>query len=130
MVTINRCGEQKQLKIPDLSLAVSRMDKFSIHHFTASHSEKLRFSQTCHVLSIAFTPLKQKHETLTQCCGSRMFIPNPGSGIFQLGSRVQMISYPGSGSKSKNVSIFYHRIPDPQPGLTAAWLFCRVSDPH
>jgi hypothetical protein len=41
-----------------------------------------------------------------QCCGSGIFISDPGSEFFHPGSRVQVQKDPGSGSASKNVSIF------------------------
>jgi hypothetical protein len=43
-----------------------------------------------------------------QCCGSGMFIPDPGSEFFQAGFWIQgkKISNPGFGSASKNLLIF------------------------
>jgi hypothetical protein len=38
-----------------------------------------------------------------QCCGSGMFIPDPGSDFFP--SRIQTFSIPDPGSSSKNLSI-------------------------
>ncbi len=43
-----------------------------------------------------------------QCCGSGIFIP--GTSFFNPGSRVKKISDPGSGSASKNLSIFNPKI--------------------
>ncbi len=59
-----------------------------------------------------------------QCCGSEMFIPDPGSEFFHPGSLIQGQKDPGSGSK--NLGIFYPKnslseklsgmfIPDPDP---------------
>ncbi len=39
-----------------------------------------------------------------QCCGSGMFIPDPN--FVHPGSRIKKIPAPGSGSASKNLSIF------------------------
>jgi|688.fasta_scaffold2392201_1 hypothetical protein len=44
------------------------------------------------------------HFMLNQCCGSDMFIPDPGSEFFHPGSRIQRLKDPGSASK--NLSIF------------------------
>ncbi len=44
--------------------------------------------------------------SLNQSCGSGMFIPDPNFSIPDPGSRVKNISDPGSGSASKNLSIF------------------------
>jgi hypothetical protein len=43
-----------------------------------------------------------------QCCGSGMFIPDPGFEFFQTGSRIQgkKILNPGFGSASKKLIIF------------------------
>jgi hypothetical protein len=41
-----------------------------------------------------------------QCCGSCVFIPDPGYEFFNPGSRFIKISNPGSRSASKNLSIF------------------------
>ncbi len=38
-----------------------------------------------------------------QCCGSVMFIPDPGSDFFP--SRIRTVSIPDHGSSSKNLSI-------------------------
>ncbi len=38
-----------------------------------------------------------------QCCGSGMFIPDPGSNFFP--SRIRTVSIPDPGSSSKNLSI-------------------------
>ncbi len=40
-----------------------------------------------------------------QCCGSGMFIPDPGSDFFHPGSRTQTVSIPDPRSASKNLSI-------------------------
>ncbi len=56
----------------------------------------------------------RKHDTLyygyqypfNQCCGSGMFIPDPNFSIPGPGSRIKKIPDPGSGSASKNLSIF------------------------
>ncbi len=45
-----------------------------------------------------------------QCCGSGMFIPDPGYEFFHPGSRVKKIPDPRSRSASKNLSIFYAKI--------------------
>jgi hypothetical protein len=42
----------------------------------------------------------------TPCCGSEMIIPDPGSEFFHPGSGVKKILDAGSGSASKNLSIF------------------------
>ncbi len=39
----------------------------------------------------------------SQCCGSGMFIPDPGSDFFP--SRIRTVSIPDLGSSSKNLSI-------------------------
>ena len=42
---------------------------------------------------------------LGQCCGSGMFIPDPGSDFYPSGSRIRTVSIPDPGSSSKNLSI-------------------------
>ncbi len=49
---------------------------------------------------------KNVESTHNQCCGSGMFILDPGSGFFLPGSRVKKILDPGFGSASKNLRIF------------------------
>jgi hypothetical protein len=51
----------------------------------------------------------QKTIPWNQCCGSGMFIPDPGSEFFHLGSRIKKIPDPGSGSSSKNINIFNNK---------------------
>ncbi len=46
-----------------------------------------------------------------QCCGSRMFIPDPN--FFHPGSQFKKIPDPGSGSLSKNLSILTPKIVSP-----------------
>jgi hypothetical protein len=41
-----------------------------------------------------------------QCCGSEMFILDPGSKVFHHGSQILHQKDPGSGLASKNLSIF------------------------
>ncbi len=41
----------------------------------------------------------------TQCGGSGMFIPDPGSDFFHPGSRFRTVSIPDPGSASKNLSV-------------------------
>jgi hypothetical protein len=48
-----------------------------------------------------------------QCCGSKMFIPDPNFSIPDPGSRVKNIPDPGSWSASKNLSNQQFFIPDP-----------------
>jgi hypothetical protein len=43
------------------------------------------------------------NRTTDQCCGSGMFIPDPGSDFFP--SRIRTVSIPDPGSASKNLSI-------------------------
>ncbi len=45
-----------------------------------------------------------------QCCGSEMFILDPESEFFHPGSRVKKAPNPGSGSATKNLSIFNPKI--------------------
>ncbi len=44
-----------------------------------------------------------------QCCGSGMFIPDPGSDFFP--SRIRTVSIPDPGSSSKNLSILTPKKP-------------------
>ncbi len=48
--------------------------------------------------------MPNSHIRINQCCGSGMFIPDPGSQFFHPGSRAKKI--PDPGSASKNLSIF------------------------
>ncbi len=68
--------------------------------------------------------------THIQCCGSGMFIPDPGSDFFP--SRIRTVSIPDPGSASKNLSILTPKKPKKwflssrkyDPGCSS-----RISDP-
>jgi hypothetical protein len=49
--------------------------------------------------------IKSKLSRNQQCCGSGMFIPNPGSEFFYPGSRIRIFSIPDPESASKNLNI-------------------------
>jgi hypothetical protein len=54
------------------------------------------------------TSVIKKHVVIRQCCGSRRFIPDPGSEFFA--SWIRIFCIPDPGSASKNLSILTQKI--------------------
>ncbi len=60
-------------------------------------------------LLVKFRPDPTPWEPFKQCCGSGMFIPDPGSDF--LPSRIRTVSIPDTGSASKYLSILTPKKP-------------------
>jgi hypothetical protein len=70
-----------------------------------NNSEKILYDQELEESFVKHNLNKFAYEILDQCCGSKMFVPDPVSEVFHPGSRVKKLTDPEFGSAAKNLSI-------------------------